>query len=438
MISANSTITLSGYTAAGFESLRTLFERNMTQWAEEHAQLCIYHRGVRVVDLWASKGPVGNFNADSTTNVFSSGKNLEAIALAYLAGDGLLDYARPIAHYWPEFGQHGKNTVTVAELMRHEAGLANFDFPIAPEDLSTARIKQNVIGRLIESHPQHFHDPARTRREYHAVTRGWIANELFRRVDPAGRTIGEYVRDDISTPLGADVAIGVSTEQLKARLPIRPVPVKSHFFESCKPKLMGRRVLHNTVQLVRRLYRVFVGALLRPPRISPPPFEGMHGIAFFNESSVAMGETPSANTTASARGLAKIAAAMAAGGSIEQHTILNPNGWKLLHDQPVEASMNGFIKTCFTQGGVDSYQTSSPQSSYLERAFNQGREGFYGWMGLGGSLFQWHPGLDIGFAFVPTSLHMLDVLNERGKTYQAEVLRCINAAQHFNSERPYS
>jgi hypothetical protein len=48
-------------------------------------------------------------------------------------------------------------------------------------------------------------------------------------------------------------------------------------------------------------------------------------------------------------------------------------------------------------------------------------------MGLGGSLFQWHPEHDIGFAFVPTSLHMLDLLNERGKEYQAEVLRCVEA-----------
>jgi hypothetical protein len=46
-------------------------------------------------------------------------------------------------------------------------------------------------------------------------------------------------------------------------------------------------------------------------------------------------------------------------------------------------------------------------------------------MGLGGSIFQWHPEKKISIAFVPTSLHMLDLVNERGKTYQAELLRCV-------------
>ena len=46
-------------------------------------------------------------------------------------------------------------------------------------------------------------------------------------------------------------------------------------------------------------------------------------------------------------------------------------------------------------------------------------------MGYGGSIFQWDPEREIGFAFVPTTLHPLDLLNERGKVYQAEVIRCV-------------
>jgi hypothetical protein len=46
-------------------------------------------------------------------------------------------------------------------------------------------------------------------------------------------------------------------------------------------------------------------------------------------------------------------------------------------------------------------------------------------MGLGGSIFQWHPQYNIGFGYVPTSLNVLDIVNERGKAYQAEILRCI-------------
>ena len=65
------------------------------------------------------------------------------------------------------------------------------------------------------------------------------------------------------------------------------------------------------------------------------------------------------------------------------------------------------------------------EASVRARHADAGGEGFYGSMGLGGSIFQWHPGHEIGFGYVPTSLHVLDFLNERGKTYQAEVLGCV-------------
>ena len=56
---------------------------------------------------------------------------------------------------------------------------------------------------------------------------------------------------------------------------------------------------------------------------------------------------------------------------------------------------------------------------------HEGREGYFGWMGLGGSIFQWHPEKRIGFAYVPTSLNVLDMVNERGKAYQVEVMRTL-------------
>lgn len=73
-----------------------------------------------------------------------------------------------------------------------------------------------------------------------------------------------------------------------------------------------------------------------------------------------------------------------------------------------------------------SWSRPEPSSCASVMGALEGREGFYGWMGLGVSVFQWHPELDIGFAFVPTSLHVLDFLNERGKRYQAEILKCVS------------
>jgi hypothetical protein len=116
---------------------------------------------------------------------------------------------------------------------------------------------------------------------------------------------------------------------------------------------------------------------------------------------------------------------MSAGGTWDGREYLPGQAWSAMHDKPVPARMGTLLSTRFTQGGVDSFTACTPASSRTDREFNEGREGFYGWMGLGGSIFQWHPGLEIGFAFVPTSLHVLDFLNERGKALQAETLRCV-------------
>jgi CubicO group peptidase (beta-lactamase class C family) len=424
MTNQNEDIQIHGTVASGFEPVRSLFEHNMNTLAERNTQLCIYYDGERVVDLWASADDNSQFSPNSLINVFSSGKSLEAIAMASLVGKGLLDYNNKITDYWPAFAGRGKQDLTVADLMRHEAGLAAFNVSIKPNDLRTENIKKNKIGEIIETHPQKFREGDGSKREYHAVTRGWIVNEVFRRIDPAGRTIGEFLREDISTPLDVDANIGVKQEDLDKRIPVSTLGIGFQVRQSLKPKFLGRRMEHNAFHTIGRLAKILPRMRQGTTSGSPPPFVGMVRIAFFNDPSVAMGETPSANANCSARGLAKIAAMMSQGGSFAGNEIINEKAWQSMHAAPVESDM-GFMKNAFTQGGVAKFLDTSPSSSKMVRAFNEGRQGFYGWMGLGGSIFQWHPEHKIGFGYVPTSLNVIDLFNERGKSYQAEVLKCV-------------
>ncbi|WP_262500785.1 serine hydrolase domain-containing protein [Pseudohalioglobus sediminis] len=413
-----------GDVAPGFESVKRLFQQQMSTLAEENAQLCVYHRGKKVVDLWASASGDETFAADSLVNIFSSGKSLEAIAIGMLASRGLIDYDATITRYWPEFGARGKHGVTVADLMRHEAGLANFDTPLDAKDLFTENIKKNAVGQVIEQHELSYGPDGK--REYHAITRGWIVNELFRRVDPAGRTIGEFLREEISGPLGADVFVGLQEQERQRAFPVRPLGFAYQIWQSLLPRRLGRRVFHNAFQLLARIGKMLPSIIKRGRKGRPPPaFSEMTGLDYFNAHEFGKGETSSANATCSARGLARVGAMMSAGGTLEGREFLSASAWQALHAKPVAAMMGAVMPTRFTQGGVDCFKPSAAGSSLFERAFNDGREGFYGWMGFGGSIFQWHPEQDIGFAFVPTSLHYLDFLNERGKYYQAEVLRCV-------------
>jgi hypothetical protein len=243
-------------------------------------------------------------------------------------------------------------------------------------------------------------------------------------VDPARRTIGEFLRDDISGPLGVDVIVGVRQEELHRVKKVAPLGFRFQFLESLKPKFLKRRIELNIFQILGKLIRLIPAVRNSTIGRAPPPFKGMKRITFFNEPTIAMGETPSANANCSARGLAKVAAMMAAGGKWAGTEYMNEEAWNALHKDPLEADM-GFVTTSFTQGGVAQFTEATQKSSRIEKALNNGREGFYGWMGLGGSLFQWHPHFKIGFGYVPTSLNVLDLVNERGKAYQAEVLNCL-------------
>ena len=249
-------------------------------------------------------------------------------------------------------------------------------------------------------------------------------NEIFRRVDPKGRTIGEFLREDITGPIGADVYLGLNDEELNRRSPLQPLDPRKHFLSSCRPKWMGRSVQHSAFQLIRNLWPMVKQMRGQSGRQLPVPMLGMTGIDSFNEDKIARGETCSANSHGSARGYARLAAMLAAGGIFDGRAYLSGDAWQALHDKQTTENMG--MRTTFSQGGVASFGVMDAMTP-VERGLNQGREGFIGWMGLGGSIFQWHPELEIGFAFVPTSLHILDLVNERGKVYQAELLRCLSA-----------
>jgi len=417
---------IEGSVAPGFESVRDLYERNMNTYRERNTQLCVYHRGEQVVDLWATAIGDDAFTPDTLVNVFSSGKSMEAIALASLHGKGLLDYEKKIADYWPEFAQNGKQDLTVADLMRHEGGMAGFDTPIDPESLLTKNIKKNQIGSVIETHPVRFPKRDDTRREYHAITRGWIANEVFRRIDPAGRTIGEYLREEVSEPLETDAYIGLREPELPRVSPVIILGFLWTFLQSLVPRFLGRKIEPNFFRLVGRLIRILNGARGGTSAKAAPPFKGFKGIGFdaFNSREVRMGETPSANTHSTARGLAKIAAMIAGGGSLSGTRCLPGESVDALHADTIPADML-IMPTSFSQGGVNEFTPTTASSKDLDRGLNEGRAGFFGWMGFGGSVFQWHRELEIGFGYVPTSLFALDLFNERGKGYQCEVVRCV-------------
>lgn len=208
--------------------------------------------------------------------------------------------------------------------MRHEAGLANFDTSIDLQDLFAENIKQNAIGRIIEGHAPDYASGGGDRRQYHALTRGWIVNELFRRVDPAGRTIGEYVREEISGPL--DVVIGVRDDQMERVSRVTLLGLGAHLAQSLLPRVLGRGVVHNIFQILGRLLKLIPMVFRARKMRNTPPFADVDGMGFVNNPRFLKGETPSANANCSARGLAKVAAMMSARGKFAGREFIGERG----------------------------------------------------------------------------------------------------------------
>ena len=417
---------ISGEVQGGFEPVRELFQRSLSDSRDKNTQLCVYVGEERVVDLWASAAK-DDFSPDSLINVFSSGKSLESILMAMLVDQQLLDFSEPVAVYWPEFTGDGKDALTVADVMRHEAGLAQLSVNLSAKHLTTSALKENSVGTILEQLPLRFPE-GDSPREYHALTRGWIANEIFRRVEPAKRTMGEFLREQISEPLGIDLYFDINVDETSRLCRVQPRSLMSQLLDSFSPGSQARAIGLTPMEILRRsreLIAVFSGVSRSP---LTPPLEGIAKERFgiFDSPAYLQAQTPSAGAKCSARGLAKLAAAMANGGRIEGRTVLGQTGHDALHGAPVERSMT-ILNTTFTQAGVALFKESDAAKGRFEAHFNKGRGGYYGWMGLGGSVFQWHPEERIGFAYVPTALNPIDLFNERGKSYQKVVLDCVAA-----------
>jgi len=420
---------VSGYVSEGFEPVRHEFEKNFTKGLEENAQLCVYYKGQIVVDLYGVVDDTNGYDADSTTTVFSSSKVLTSVAIATLVDKQLLSYSDRVVQHWPEYGtgDKDKEQMTIAQILQHEGGMPVFSKTQTLADIQTENIKKNSLGRIIENEKLQFPpSKAETTREYHAFTRGTILNEIYRRVDPNHRTVGECVREEIALPLYANVAIGLQYEQLEKSFDFEMSSIGKIALEGMLPHNL-RKTVPNVVDLAK------LGAFVLPYVKAAPMLEHMTNkydiedmLDKFSYSVVKTGEIPSANGQCSARGIARVAAMLANRGEIDGIRILSEEAWDELHGNEVEKEMHPTGDwTSFTQGGVNVFKHIDGHHMALTKHNNDCRLGFIGWMGLGGSVFQYHPKYKIGFGYVPTFLAYEDIGNEKGAMLQRRVLECV-------------
>jgi CubicO group peptidase (beta-lactamase class C family) len=187
----------------GFGPVADAFEGNFAKGGELGAAVALYADGRKVVDLWggvADERSGRPWVQDTPAIVFSVTKGVLAICAYQLVGQGRLDLDAPVARYWPEFAAHGKAAITVRMLLSHRAGLVALDRDLSLSDV----LSWAPVIRAIEAQPPLW-SPG-TAYSYHTITYGWLIGEVIRRI--SDKSPGEFLRTELSRPLGFDLWIG--------------------------------------------------------------------------------------------------------------------------------------------------------------------------------------------------------------------------------------
>jgi CubicO group peptidase (beta-lactamase class C family) len=369
-------VTVEGHVTPGFEAVRGAFADNFTRRGELGGACCGYHGGEKVVDLWGgtrNKEDGEPWERDTMVLIYSATKGLAAMTLAIAHSRGWLDYEGRVATYWPEFAQHGKERITVRQLLAHQAGLFAFDEPV---DRSVVADLDRLAVVLARQKPAW--EPG-TRQGYHAITLGFYEGELLRRVDPRHRSLGQFFQDEIATPLQEDIYIRLPEEIPNSRLATLAPPPQIDMLFRFRPL----RLMLAGINPRSNIYRALV---------TNPGFAIAHDAERVSARNL---EVPSGGAVGTARGIAHAYGVFAAGGrelGVRQETLD-------LLAAPAVAPTRGFHDECLKGEVQFSLGFMKPS-----RGWRFGSARSFGSPGSGGSLGFADPDAGIGYGYVTSQM----------------------------------
>ncbi|HYD49044.1 MAG TPA: serine hydrolase domain-containing protein [Terriglobales bacterium] len=283
---------IDGHCDARFAAVRQAFSENFAARDELGAAVAIALDGRFVVDLWGGWADVARskpWQRDTLVNFFSVGKALTSICVLRLVERRKLELDRPVAAYWPELGAGAQ--VTLRHILSHRAGLPAIRAPL-PED---AMLDWDTMIAALERQSPWW--PPGEDHGYHVNTFGYLTGELLRRV--TGTTLGTYLRDEVAGPLAVDVHVGLATQH-QARA--------ADFLWQPLDVPPGDGAIGGDDQMRWQAY------------FNPA---GISGTGWVNHQRWRSAEIPSTNGHGTARGVARLYAALAAGGAIDGVQLLS-------------------------------------------------------------------------------------------------------------------
>ncbi|KAF9101676.1 hypothetical protein BGX29_005347 [Mortierella sp. GBA35] len=383
--------------------------------------LAVFVDGLPVIDVYTGFKDLARtqvYNNQTLQQVYSSGKAVEGIIIARLVDQGKLDYEKKIVEYWPEFGQNGKEDVRLRDLMVHESGVPALDDDDKTDLLSWAHLAdEEKFSERLARQPHVF--GGKPTRAYHAITRGWFLNEIVRRVDSKGRTIGQIAQQDLMTDY-PDLELYYSKLPKESDWEERLSPMHDYPLLRLFGRLILPQVLQNskifgdphTLPLHRIVKKTFESKSLTA-RALTPKFAPWPRLFRTPESHAVEGTSFSLKTNA--HSLARLMSMMANKGQATvagepnllstevytQATTLHGASVDEVTGENLALSVGGWVKTrnFYGEGPLKGVEVQ-------------------GWAGAGGSMIMWIEELGIGFSYVTNAFAAPETLlgDYRGKT----------------------
>jgi CubicO group peptidase (beta-lactamase class C family) len=361
------------------QRLKPLFQENFENFGELGAAVSVWQNGKPVVDLYGGFCDARRekpWTAGTLVLIWSATKGIGSACLLHVLQKHDINITRRVAEFWPEFGGGGKDKITLAQLLSHQAGLCALDQRVDVLDYD------GVIQALEAQTPLW---PPGTAHGYHARTFGFLLDELVRRI--TGKTLSDYWRENFARPLDLDFWIGLP-ETENARV------ATVYAAKSGKPP--------EPKQFYRDL--LTPGTLARKAFTSP---YGLNVISKMNDHQIRAHPIVSFGGIGSASALAKFYSMLANGGRFDGQTFFSEEALTWMTNTLADGIDRVFqIPTAFSAG----FMKDSRQAA--RKMFGPSATSF-GHPGAGGSHAFADPENKIAFAYVMNQMEQSVLPNKK-------------------------
>lgn len=379
-----------GYVAPGMELVKEVFLDNLVMGVELGAGFAVVRDGEVLVDLiggFADTGAERSWTPETLVNVYSSSKGLTALLIAQLVADGALDLDAKVTDYWPEFGAAGKDAVTVAQMLSHQAGLAGLRDTVTVEDLYE---HDALAARLAAAEPLW---PPGEAMGYHPILWGVLARELIQRV--AGRSVGALLAERLAGPAEADVHIGL------------PASEHGRVADIVGPNRPWCEAPGITdAEPVEREVSEFDAIVNQNPVLRP--FKDVCSAAFREA------ELPAANAHATALGLARIYA-----GAVAREPLVPVSGLEAATREVVGPEVEDLVLV------GRRFRRSAAGFTLNHEAMYGPNQSAFGHDGAGGSFGFADPARRMGVGYVMNQMQVHPTADQRGERLIAALYECL-------------